>query len=903
MIRLLPLACAIIVASPAADTLSVNTPGIAVRADGAAAPVPTVWFIDGYHGGIEGHMPPGCMLDILNELDRKPWWKASLEIEPFSWDFLKSRDPRAYSRLQTMLLDRGPAPRIEIVSGSYSQPFCWAIGGESNIRQLQMGIAENRRHFKDLAITTYAVQEPCYTSALPQILRSLGYERAALKNFTCWGGYIAGKFNESAVQWTGPDGSKIPATVRYACEGFDGCWSPISIHPTADIARMFAKNGILFPTGTTFQDAGWPAHPMVTGTGENTGPHPKKADTIAWMGDSVHGAHVRFVTYRELFSTIMPAPTTAWNLTQEDIRVALPWGAAELRELAQAVHSAEKRIVRAEKLSAMAWLCAGSAWPDAALAQAWKDLLLAQHHDSWIVSSGKYGRRRDTWAEQSKTLSWNVERACEKMEMAASTAMAQGDPRGPADTSMFLRVCNTTAIERSDLAQTLVVFNRGYRGMRVLDAQNNPVPCQFKANRTYSDGTINAVSLLFSARVPPTGYATFRIIPLTEPDSSRAGVRAHASESGVVTVESDLYRIEIDPALGGTLRSLICKSSGAEMIDTLLARKFGELRGYFTEKKQWCSSADSRAEIRIEENGPVRAAVQIRGAINGNRITTRMVVVQGCRRIDFSTRIAFDQETRIGEEWGDSNTEASARRPCYDDRFKLQVLFPTRLTSCEVNKDAAFDVCKSVLDNTFFNTWDSIKNNVVLNWVDTYDPKASRGLSLFCDHTTSYALGDSVPLGLVLAFSGKGLWNHTFTIKGPVEARYAIVPHAGEWDSSLIWAENMQWAEPLVAQVISNTPRAGAGRSLVSLDDARIDISAMTVDGNALMVRLFNASPAGRGATVRFGFPLRAADIVELDGRVVKRLPLKRDRAGASATVDFPPFGIRTIRVAPGKRG
>ena len=80
--------------------------------------------------------------------------------------------------------------RVEMVNGTFSQPFGWAHGGESNIRQLLLGREKIHEHFPNVVIETYAVQEPCWSSCLPQLLRSLGFNAAVLKNpGTAWGGY------------------------------------------------------------------------------------------------------------------------------------------------------------------------------------------------------------------------------------------------------------------------------------------------------------------------------------------------------------------------------------------------------------------------------------------------------------------------------------------------------------------------------------------------------------------------------------------------------------------------------------------------------------------------------------------------------------------------------------------
>ena len=150
----------------------------------------TLYFVDGYHGGVEGHMPDGAFEDILDALERLPEWKVSFEVEPESWNDLKRKDPTGYRRLKAFIENEKTAGRIEFVSGAYGQPFCWAINGESNIRHLRRGIEEIRKHFSNVVIDTYAVQEPCFSSCMPQICKKLGYERMSLKNPTSWGGYM-----------------------------------------------------------------------------------------------------------------------------------------------------------------------------------------------------------------------------------------------------------------------------------------------------------------------------------------------------------------------------------------------------------------------------------------------------------------------------------------------------------------------------------------------------------------------------------------------------------------------------------------------------------------------------------------------------------------------------------------
>ena len=73
--------------------------------------------MDGYHGGIRGHMDFGCWRDILEVMKSHPDWKLNLDIEPISYDYLRERDPEAYEEV-TELIREG---RMELTSGSYGQ--------------------------------------------------------------------------------------------------------------------------------------------------------------------------------------------------------------------------------------------------------------------------------------------------------------------------------------------------------------------------------------------------------------------------------------------------------------------------------------------------------------------------------------------------------------------------------------------------------------------------------------------------------------------------------------------------------------------------------------------------------------------------------------------------------------
>src|SRR5947208_1275567 len=98
-----------------------------------AGPSKPFYYVDGYHGGIDGHMPPASLRNVMDGLDRYPKWKVSFEIEPYSWAAFEKSDPESIKRLGKFLSDKTASARVELVSGAYGQTYAWNISGESNI--------------------------------------------------------------------------------------------------------------------------------------------------------------------------------------------------------------------------------------------------------------------------------------------------------------------------------------------------------------------------------------------------------------------------------------------------------------------------------------------------------------------------------------------------------------------------------------------------------------------------------------------------------------------------------------------------------------------------------------------------------------------------------------------------
>lgn len=810
----------------------------------------SVYFVDGYHGGVFGHYPKwqtGFMMDKLNE---HPGWKINLELEPETFDSVKVWMPETYERFRQFMGEHA-GELIEVTNPSYAQSYCYNISGESLIRQFRYGIEKLRYHFPGLSFTTYAVEEPCFTSALPQILHLFGFKYAVLKNpDTCYGGYAAAYGGET-VNWIGPDGTEMLTIPRYEVERLqdNSTWQTIAWNNSSEYIKACKAAGIKNPVGMCYQDAGW-----------KNGP---------WLGapDKTKNTYILWSQYLDKVADRSGAVN--WRVSQEDFLVSLMWGSQVLQKLSQEIRVTENKLIRAEKIASLQKIFHEKAWDQTVWDKAWRGLLMSQHHDCWIVPYNNMGSTGKTWAENVRLYTTESNRLCDSL-------ISSRQPAGN-----YFCVYNTTGTARKEIVYGQLPDVWQTKPVIIKNEKGKKVPCQ----------RISSGVVAFTAEVPAMGYTTYTIGE--GKDHPAKGIKTRKLPNGNLLIENDLYRIEINPRKGGTLSSFYGKKEKREWIDSSSPYLFNELRGHFYEEGGFLSSSSYPAKVTIENNGPLQTTVRIEGKIGNHSFTQYLTLTQGDPRIDCRQIIHWKGNPSIGEykensEWKDR------RKAFYDDRYKLHLLFPVALKQQQIYKNAPFDVCKSNLSNTFFNRWDSIKHNVILNWVDLYGEQDGYAFALFTDHTTSYLHGNDYPLGLTVQYSGKGLWGRNYAIREATEINYSLLPHKGNWETGNLTFENSRRNEPLTV-LCTDKPQPGA--SLLEVSDKNTEISAVYFDGKDLIVRLYNEGKSGKKSFICTFIPHQVEEIDLNHQKIVDKEFLRRDGKGIIET-EMPQFGLKTFRIS-----
>lgn len=819
------------------------------------------YFVDGYHGGIYGHYPVSWYTQfMIDQLEKNPDWRICLEIEPETWDTVKVRTPQAYE----LFRQKAIGTQVEFTNPTYAQPYGYNISGESLIRQFQYGMRKIRTHFPEVRFLTYSAEEPCFTSCLPQLLKQFGFRYAVLKcPDTCWGGYTAA-YGGELVNWIGSDGTSLPTVPRYACENLEpgSTWQTTAWRNSDAYLQACRKAGIRYPVGMCFQDAGW-----------KNGP---------WLGSGENGCNRSIYTrWTDYIEQIARGGTNDnWHFSQEDMHVNLMWGSQVLQRIARQVRRAENRLVQAEKIAAMMHLMRGYTFCQEKVDEAWRTLMLAQHHDSWIVPYNDLNRE-DTWAQAIRRWTANTIQTAdnlirEAMQSDADTASMPED--------RYLYVYNTLATPRREVVIVPLSGKYGRKGAEVYDGEGR------KHTSVIASTPDGGMSLLFEAEVPAFGYTAYRVkqnkrqVKIEQP---------HIVRTLTYTLENDQYKIVFDLLHGGAIKQLIDKKEdNHNVVSSTAGDAFNTLKGYFYEEGKFRLSTETPARLTVLKNNAFEQCVRIEGEIASHPFTQEITLIKGSRRIDVELTVHWKHNVGIGE-YKETDWRADRRAYC-DDRFKLRVLFPTCLESPRLSKDAPFDVCESRLDNTFFNRWSEIKHNVILHWTDLSEPKdEGYGLALLTDHTTSYSYGEDEPLALTAQYSGGGLWGRDYGITQPLHITYALIPHRGQWEEASIPVQNDIWSEPLLHAW--QTEGTTGIRSLIAASDANWQLSAVQMQGDKLLVRLFNASRNASFGRLTFHIPVTAAEEIDLNGDLLMRQELKvalEDKTGIH--VSLPRFGLKT---------
>jgi len=367
--------------------------------------------------------------------------------------------------------------------------------------------------------------------------------------------------------------------------------------------------------------------------------------------------------------------------------------------------------------------------------------------------------------------------------------------------------------------------------------------------------------------VPACGWKTIR--PGT--DEGQGSVSAVKNAQGFV-LENDLIRAQLNDR--GEVVSLWDKATQREF----MSGPGGRLCLYKDVPDNWDAwDLDSMAEdqpvetnepvsIEIVSSGPRIAQLVLNRKLSKSTVQQTISLRRGSRRIDFATRIDWQESHRL-----------------------LKVAFPSNLYTTEVINEIQFGHIRR--PNHRSRPFDADRFEIC-NHKWSALAEENRGLAVLNDSKYGLsACGNSINLTLLKS----ALAPDMTADKGQQEFTYALYT----WNGSLAQSGVVQEAYDLNVPVLS-VPGAAGEASLFEVDADNIIIETVkpAEDGSKdVIVRLYEAYRSTTRCTLRSSLPVKSARQTNMAEEDHTPFSASLDWQDGKVILDFRPFEVKTVRL------
>ena len=398
-----------------------------------------------------------------------------------------------------------------------------------------------------------------------------------------------------------------------------------------------------------------------------------------------------------------------YGLTSRDMSLYHAGVSLTRMDFKQANRLAENLLISAEKFSTIASLL-GAQYPEKTLDKAWRQVLCGQHHDS-ITGTNNEISFVDLMIEYREA----VELAADILEKASryvASCVGKGEDGVP------VVVFNPHTWQRKEPINAVVQLQQRPERYLMKDPEGNVVSYRVVSCEEAEGGY--KATLRFSPTVPALGYAAYSL----SLDAGDAAMGDAVVEGSDTVIENEFYRIEVDPARGGGIVSLVDKKQGRELLDLtidgpanrILALKEThdrmETQHEFYTTGHRLSSEHYEAEVKSEKCADFQKLTVTYYLGNISPITQTITLNNGSGRIDFETRC---------DDYRDEDdlfcvtfpTNLKGVRPVFDDRFAPQVRNESRRSmDFRTHQYAMFSHCAVYAANQWMDYGPSVTVNM-----------------------------------------------------------------------------------------------------------------------------------------------------------------------------------------------
>jgi alpha-mannosidase len=812
------------------------------------------------------------ILRALRLLKLHPDYRFTLDQACYVEPFLRRYPAEAAAFRQ--FIEEG---RLAIVGGTDSMADVNMPGGESFVRQVLYGKGYFRRELGVDVTTGWQLDTFGHHAQMPQLLKLAGFT-----SFWFFRG-VADWDVPAEFLWEGIDGSRISAF--WLPHGYAITYGSPSA-PTEFARSMEERFDKLAPfarasgrVGLAGADVCEPEEHVPLQVAEFN----RRADRPFHLQLAVPGEYEAAVERRGSESG------NGREVVTGELNPIFQGTYSSRIELKQRVRELECQLTTAEKLGVVLD-CLGLEADGKVLWRAWEPMLFNQAHD--LMS----GVMTDQVYEDTIRSFDSAKRLAEsEVQARLQGLLSRVDTRGE---GIPLVVFNTMGWPRTDLAVADVgLTDDGITDVQLVGPDGRVLPVQILESERNAGGGLLRVKIAFVARqVPPLGYATYRLLPLSSaaPLEPVAVSAEDAVRDGNAVLENEYYRLELDSG-SGAITGLVVKDGDWEALrETGNVVAMEEDRGDLWElyrpldgasrtamKEQHPAPASGQATLSNEPvkargtvtRGPVFAEFQITLPLGDTgQFSTRVRLCAGLRRIEVRTEVL--------------NNEKFVR---------YRVLFPTTIGDGESVHEIPFGAIPRP-DGIEFPAQ---------NWIDYSN--GDRGIALLnrglpgnnvadgtmmlslmrCTSIVAYGFGGGYEPGMS---SDSG-----FELGKTLGFDYALVPHSGDWRRAEIYQDGMELNHPLLAHTAACHPGAlPSSWSFLEVSHPHVVVSALKPgEHGGAVLRIYEAAGlSAEGVRITLTAQVAAAEEVNLMEDLIEKISVVDN----AVELDLGPHEIKTLR-------
>ena len=779
----------------------------------------TTYMLTYDHGGLilwgEEHFRERLQ-NAIQWLDKYPSFKIGLDNEAHIYDYFGEHNPGILNEIKQYLNQyKG---RFGIGSCTYGQPLSIFISDEANIRQIYYALEAEQKWF-NYRPPVYLMSEHAMHSQIPQILNGFGFDGAIMRTHFMMYGFNP-TFNVPIGQWIGLDGSSIPTIPTYTGEGAEFGKTTID---TWILTRYPSKESS--ESLDDYRKKFSHIKPLLATRADDSGLR-KEELVKEYEGNKMF----QWILLDELLSKYPPAKEPM-PTKPNDFTVRMPWGYCG-NEIWNMSRKAEVAVLTAERLCAFAGIYGGSVH-EKELDQAWKNLLLAQHHDIQICGLLADARRLlpESYQISSRLIDSTLQFFADRMK-------GEGFKQ--------ITVFNPLSWKHTEWITTYVSFhNKGEAKNVTVQCGDVVCPTRILFSNSYSDGSIMDATIAFNASLDPLSLTTFSILPSKEP-------RINNNDRFIVDekemrIKTPFYEIQLNPTGGieylknaqneyvlenGKERSAFFEGT----VDGVISRSSGK---WNIQKTQGDSPS-----IKMSETG----------FIADLPYTFEMTFYEDKPLIECNVEFNFNGQM-IGLPT--TNLKDSHSPFVHDEKLRFK-MFPSIEKSATGVRDLPFAIAETSDKTIEGNYWTALADG-------------KKGWAVFNKGNMAIVREQDQGLSIPLAYSMYYIWG-TRPLYGKYGYEFAFYPFEGKWQQVDLPKKALEYAFPTPTWETQRTTNE-LGQTVkpvqFQFDSNELIMTAFYPQKGNIIARFFNYSDRSKQSTVNINAGSFRPTEVDLNGKAL----------------------------------